>query len=100
MPEDKRYDATYHNKDPWIDSKVRKAMAIAIDREAICKAIFAGYAKPAGIPLFTKDMDKYLYSYEPATARQRTTNKGMTNTILYNTRYVKLLALKCGICMI
>ena len=51
IPEDKRYDAAYHNKDPWTDVRVRKAMAISIDREAICKAIYAGYAEPAGVPL-------------------------------------------------
>jgi len=50
VPEDKRYDPAYHNKDPWADSKVRKAMTIAIDRQAICNAIFSGFATPAGLP--------------------------------------------------
>ena len=54
IPEDKRYDAAYHNKDPWVDSRVRKAMAIAIDREAICKAIYAGFAEPVGVPLLQR----------------------------------------------
>jgi peptide/nickel transport system substrate-binding protein len=70
IPVDKRYDPAYHNKDPWTDVRVRKAMAIAIDREAISKAIFAGSAKPAGVPLNSADMDKYLYSYDSAAARQ------------------------------
>ena len=70
IPQDKYYDAAYHNKDPWVDSRVRKAMAIAIDREAICKAIYAGYADPAGVPLLTLDSQKYQYAYDPAQARQ------------------------------
>ena len=69
IPADKRYDPAYHNKDPWTDVRVRKAMAIAIDREAISKAIFAGSAKPAGVPLNSADMDKYHYSYDPAAAK-------------------------------
>jgi peptide/nickel transport system substrate-binding protein len=67
---DKRYDPAYHNKDPWTDPKVRKAMALAIDRQAICNAIFAGAAFPAGVPLFTEDMDTYQYPYDPSAARQ------------------------------
>jgi peptide/nickel transport system substrate-binding protein len=70
VADDTRYDAAYHNKDPWVDQKVRKAMAIAIDREAICKAIYAGFADPASVPLFSKDMDQYQYPYDPAAARQ------------------------------
>ena len=49
IPEDKRYDPAYHNKDPWTDVRVRKAMTISIDRQAISKAIYAGNAVPAGV---------------------------------------------------
>ena len=76
---DKRYDAAYYNKDPWVDSRVRKAMAIAIDREAICKAIYAGFAKPAAVPLFSLNMDKFQYSYDPAAAKQLLKDAGYPN---------------------
>jgi ABC-type transport system substrate-binding protein len=79
LPEDKRYDAASHNKDPWIDVRVRKAMAIAFDRQAISKAIYAGYADPAGVPLFSVDMDKYQYPYDPAAARQLLKEAGYPN---------------------
>ncbi len=70
IPEDKRYDAAKDNKDPWADTRVRKAMAIAIDRAAIAKAVYAGLAKPASVPLLTLDYDKYQYPYDPAAAKQ------------------------------
>jgi peptide/nickel transport system substrate-binding protein len=70
IPEDKRYDAALHNKDPWADVKVRKAMSMAIDREAIAKAIYAGYAYPIGVPLESPGSDKYQYPYDPAGAKQ------------------------------
>ena len=46
IPADSRYDANYHNQDPWTDKRVREAMTISIDRDAINKAIFAGVADP------------------------------------------------------
>ena len=79
LSEDKRYDAAYHNKDPWTDPKIRKAMAISIDREAICKAIYAGYAKPAGAPLISMDFDKFQYPYDPAAAKQLLKDAGYPN---------------------
>jgi ABC-type transport system substrate-binding protein len=79
IPEDKRYDAALDNKDPWTDLRIRKAMNIAIDRAAICKAIYAGYAEPAGVPLFSADMNKYQYPYDPAAARQLLKDAGYPN---------------------
>ncbi len=38
-PEDKRYVNGYHRTDPWKDIRVREAMSIAIDREAIIKTL-------------------------------------------------------------
>ena len=70
VPADKRYDPAYHNKDPWVDPKVRKAMAMAIDREAICKSIFAGLAEPVSVPMFSKTMNKYQYSFDPTASKQ------------------------------
>ena len=79
IPADKRYDPAYHNKDPWVDMKVRKAMSLAIDREAICKTIFAGFADPAGVPLFSATMDKYKYPYDPVQAKQLLKDAGYPN---------------------
>jgi len=79
VPEDNRYDAAYHNKDPWVDSKVRKAMAIAIDREAICKAIYAGYTKPTAVPVIASGSDKYQYSLDPVGAKQLLAEAGYPN---------------------
>jgi ABC-type transport system substrate-binding protein len=67
---DKRYDANNHNKDPWTNPQVRKAMALAIDRQSLVKAVYAGYAEPVGVPIYTPDMGKFQYPYDPAAARQ------------------------------
>jgi peptide/nickel transport system substrate-binding protein len=48
-PADKRYQEGYHLKDPWEDIRVREALRIAIDREAIIKAIYKGAASPMAI---------------------------------------------------
>jgi ABC-type transport system substrate-binding protein len=79
VPEDRRYDAEYHNKDPWTDVRVRKAMTIAIDRQAICKALYNNSAFPAGVVLFSVDMDKYQYPYDPVTAKQLLEEAGYPN---------------------
>jgi ABC-type transport system substrate-binding protein len=79
IPEDSRYDAAYHNKDPWADLKIRKALNIAIDRQAICDAIFSGGASPVGAPLFSTDMNKYKYPYDSAAAKQLLKDAGYPN---------------------
>ena len=84
LPDDRRYDAAVHNKDPWTDVRVRKAMAISIDRAAICKAIYADYAQPASVPLFSADMDKYQYPYDPASAKQLLKDAGYPNGFSFN----------------
>jgi ABC-type transport system substrate-binding protein len=70
IPEDTRYDPAIHNKDPWSDPRVRKAMAMAIDRQALCDALLAGFGNPASVPLYTAAANKYQYPYDPAAGRQ------------------------------
>jgi peptide/nickel transport system substrate-binding protein len=84
IPEDKRYDAAYHNKDPWVDSRVRKAMALAIDRAGIAKALYAGFAEPAGVPMLTMGIEKYQYPYDPAAAKQLLKDAGYPNGFSFN----------------
>jgi peptide/nickel transport system substrate-binding protein len=59
---------------PWADLRVRKAVALAIDRQKICDTVFRGQASPAvfpdapsavGIP---KDMKPWPYDPEKAKA--------------------------------
>ena len=90
IPEDKRYDATLHNKDPWADVRIRRAMSLAIDRAGICKAIFAGYADAAGVPLLTVDSKKYQYPYDPAAARQLLKDAGYPNGFSFRAISYKL----------
>ena len=70
VPEDSRYNPDYHNKDPWADMNVRKAMTISIDRQAICDAIFSGAATPVAVPIPGPGEELgYQYPYDPAQAK-------------------------------
>ncbi len=84
IPEDKQYNAAYHQKDPWTDTRVRKAMAISIDRAGISKALYAGYAQPIGIPLLTAGAEKYQYPYDPAAAKQLLKDAEYPNGFSFN----------------
>jgi ABC-type transport system substrate-binding protein len=90
IPEDDRYDASYHNKDPWVDVRVRKAMSLAIDRQAICDTIFAGGAIPAAVPLHSANMDTYHYPYDPASAKQLLVDAGYPNGFSFEAISYKL----------
>jgi ABC-type transport system substrate-binding protein len=79
IKEDNRYNPDYHNKDPWTDMRVRKAMTISIDREAICKAIFAGGAFPVGAPLMHPDQKNFQYPYNPTEAKKLLAEAGYPN---------------------
>jgi peptide/nickel transport system substrate-binding protein len=45
-PENSYYEEGYHNVDPWVDIRVREAMNIAINRDAINEALHYGTATP------------------------------------------------------
>jgi len=76
---DKRYDPAIHGKDPWVDTRVRKAMALAIDRQGICNSLLDGFGTPAGVPLLVGGAEKYQYPYDPAAARQLVKEAGYSN---------------------
>ena len=65
------YKTGYHNTDPWADIRVREAMSIAIDRDAINKALHNNTAEPGrlvhSIPGY-QEVDPI--PYDPERARQ------------------------------
>jgi peptide/nickel transport system substrate-binding protein len=80
-PNDKRYKEGYHGSDPWAkDIRVREAMNIAIDREAIIKAIYKGAAVPMSIPLGLKGWEKLPpIPYDPERAKKLLAEAGYAN---------------------
>jgi len=68
---DKRYKQDYHWKDPWADKKVREAMNIAIDHEAIAKTIYHGLIKasPIHVPIIDWN-DLPSIPYDPDKAKR------------------------------
>lgn len=41
-----------HVRVPWQDRRVREAMSLAINREALVKGVYAGHARPAAVPFW------------------------------------------------
>jgi len=67
LPERETYDPDL----PFLDKRVRQALNLAIDKEAIAEAIFAGYAEPIGIIPTTPWSDEFEpYPYDPDRARE------------------------------
>jgi peptide/nickel transport system substrate-binding protein len=65
------YQEGYHNQDPWVDIRVREAMNLAIDRDAINLALHKGTAKPMTIPFQIPGWtDLEPYPYDPDRARE------------------------------
>jgi len=68
----------------WQDERVRRAVALAIDRESISKDFLAGNCKPASEPLM-KENPAYnpatedLVKYDPAKARALLKEAGVSN---------------------
>ncbi|MFC1986838.1 ABC transporter substrate-binding protein, partial [Chloroflexota bacterium] len=81
---DPHYVEGYHNTDPWADEKVREAMNIAIDRQAICDALYAGLANP--IPLYDPypGMDLPPIPYDPERAKQLLAEAGYPNGFTFD----------------
>jgi dipeptide transport system substrate-binding protein len=66
---------------PWDNKIVRQAMNMAINKEAIIKAVFAGGAKPAKNPLpptiWGYDDAIQPYPYDPAKAKEMLESQGV-----------------------
>lgn len=71
IPAEERYVEGYHRQDPWVDIRVREAMSIAIDREAIAENIYQGAAIPAANHWLTPGwQDLEPIPYDPERAKQ------------------------------
>jgi len=70
-------------KKPFDDVRVRQAMNMAIDKDAIIKAVFQGAGKPAVNPIpptiWSYDKDIKPYPYDPAKAKALLAEAGYPN---------------------
>ena len=70
-------------KKPFDDVRVRQAMNMAIDKDAIIKAVFQGAGKPAVNPIpptiWSYDKDIKPYPYDPAKAKALLAQAGYAN---------------------
>jgi peptide/nickel transport system substrate-binding protein len=71
------YKEGYHNTDPWTDIRVREAMNISIDRDAINKALHLGTGWPMTIcHQFPGFLDLTAIPFDQERARQLLTEAG------------------------
>jgi peptide/nickel transport system substrate-binding protein len=79
-PKDTRYKEGYHRTDPWKDIRVRQAMTMAIDRQAIIKAIYKGGAEAQPIYYSLPGWETLPpIPYDPAKAKQLLAEAGYPN---------------------
>jgi len=73
----------YDKNSPWADLRVRKALAYAIDKEAIVKGIYRGEATPAVFPdcsvCFGMPKDMKPWPYDPEKAKALLAEAGYPN---------------------
>ena len=72
-----------HNVEPFGDPRVRRALSLAIDRQAIIDSVFAGYGAPAlyqvhsGLANLPDDLPKF--EYDPNRAQELLAEAGAEN---------------------
>lgn len=75
----------YEKDSPWADVRVRKAVALAIDRPTIAKTIFQGEAVPSPFPdcsfCFGMPKDLKPWPYDPVKAKALLAEAGYPNGI-------------------
>jgi peptide/nickel transport system substrate-binding protein/oligopeptide transport system substrate-binding protein len=70
---------------PFNDRRVRLALSLAIDREALCRSALKGFAVPAyamlppGFPAYSGDTFKAMQGYNPERARRLLAEAGYPN---------------------
>ncbi|MBE3142277.1 MAG: ABC transporter substrate-binding protein, partial [Thermoplasmata archaeon] len=77
-PHDKRYEEGYSQQDPWVDVRVREAMNIALDRQAIVDALYPGGIGVVRTLAWTLPgwEDFEPIPYDPARAKQLLVDAG------------------------
>jgi peptide/nickel transport system substrate-binding protein len=78
-------------KPPLSDVRIRRAIALSIDRDAYSKAFSAGKGKPAVVGsmpgLFSPDEEKALLKFDPAQAKQLVADAGFPNGVELELHY-------------
>lgn len=76
---------TYNAKVPWLDKRVREAINLAVNRQAIIEHLFLGEAEPVMVPIippWVKDFNNAAwkpYPYNPDRAKQLLAEAGYPN---------------------
>ncbi len=76
---------TYNPKVPWLDKRVREAMNLAVNRQALIQHLFLGEAEAVTVPIIPSWVKEYNnpawkpYPYDPARAKQLLAEAGYPN---------------------
>jgi peptide/nickel transport system substrate-binding protein len=76
---------TYNAKVPWLDKRVREAMNLAVNRQAIVEHLFLGEAQVNTVPIIPSWVKEFgnpawkPYPYDPARAKRLLAEAGYPN---------------------
>jgi peptide/nickel transport system substrate-binding protein len=76
---------TYNAKVPWLDKRVREAINLAVDRQAIVEHLFLGEAQINTVPIIPSWVKDFVnpawkpYPYDPARAKKLLAEAGYPN---------------------